>query len=102
MLADTCLLPVPNPPSFAHALAAFAVARNLTNASIAGVSRNVTNRSPPISTALAFGPDLTAGNGTTLNPVFGFAFSVAITDGSVHLMLCALSAWYFAWPYVRR
>src|SRR5881392_2200472 len=29
-------------------------------------------------------------------------FSAVITDGSVHLILCALSASYFAGPYVRR
>ena len=33
------------------------------NASIAGVSRNVTIRSPPVSTALAFAPEVIAGNG---------------------------------------
>src|SRR5690348_6558639 len=74
MLAGTCLLPVPNPPSLAHASAAGAVARNFTNASIAGVSLNVTSRSPPISTAPAFAPGVIDGNGTALKPVFGFAF----------------------------
>src|SRR5690242_6712095 len=74
MLGETFLLPVPKPPIFAHAFAAGAVARNFTNASIAGVSRNVTNRSPPISTALAFGPAAIDGNGAVLNPEPGFDF----------------------------
>src|SRR5450432_2561571 len=74
MLVGTFLLPVPNPPILAHASAAGAVARNFTNASIAGVSRNVTNRSPPISTAPEFGPAVIEGNGTALKPVPGFAF----------------------------
>src|SRR5437763_16296538 len=74
MLAGTLWLPVPKPPSFAQASAAGAVARNLTNASIAGVSLNVTSRSPPISTAPAFAPGVIAGNGAALKPVFGFAF----------------------------
>src|SRR5579862_6043692 len=72
MLAGTFLLPVPKPPIFAHASAAGAVARNFTNASIAGVSRNVTNRSPPISTALEFAPAVIDGNDTALKPVAGF------------------------------
>src|SRR4051794_21185999 len=74
MLAGTCWLPVPKPPSFAHALAAGAVARKLTNARIAGVSRKATSRSPPISTALAFGPALMVGNTDALKSVPGFAF----------------------------
>src|SRR5438105_222695 len=74
MLAGTFLLPVPKPPCFAHASAAGAVARNFTNASIAGVSRNVTNRSPPISTAPASGPGVIAGHVNVLKPVPGFAF----------------------------
>src|SRR4051794_25084157 len=74
MLAETCLLPVPKPPIFAHAFAAGAVARNFTNASIAGVSRKVTNRSPPISPADEFGPALIDGNGAVLKPVPGFDF----------------------------
>src|SRR5579864_4610654 len=74
MLAGTFLLPVPKPPCFAHASAAGAVARNFTNASIAGVSRNVTNWSPAISTALAFGPGVIDGHVNVLKPVFGFAF----------------------------
>src|SRR5256885_15249826 len=74
MLAGTCLLPVPKPPCFAHASAACGVARNLTNAWIAGLSRNVTNRSPPISTALALGPGVIDGHVKVLNPVFAFAF----------------------------
>src|SRR6266581_3040697 len=157
MLDGTLWLPVPKPPDFAHASAAGAVARNLTNASIAGVSRKVTNRSPAISTA----PDpagLMVGNVKVLNPVpalafvdermtpptksasntiaaFGgsanafvteslkpywsaplvpppilpvspttcaIVFRAVITDGSVHLILCALSASYFAGPQVRR
>src|SRR3954451_17503734 len=158
MLAGTFLLPVPKPPCLAQASAAPREARNLTNAWIAGVSLNVTNRSPPISTAFAFGPDLTAGNGAALKPVFGFAFvdermtpatkspsntigpfggsenafvteslnpfwiapaepparlplsekiwlmslSVAVTDGSVHLIVCALNWSYFVCPYDRR
>src|SRR5579885_3155809 len=68
MLDLTFLLPVPKPPSLAHALAAGAVARNLTNASIAGVSLKVTSRSPPISTAPASAPGVIAGNGAALNP----------------------------------
>src|SRR5713101_6806897 len=71
MLAGTFLLPVPKPPCFAHASAAGALARNLTNASIAGVSRNVTRRSPPISTALALGPGVIEGQVNVLKPVFG-------------------------------
>src|SRR5882762_1931128 len=74
MLAGTFLLPVPKPPILAHALAAAGVARNFTNASIAGVSRKVTNRSPPISTALEFAPAVIDGNGVALKPVFGFDF----------------------------
>src|SRR5215831_10421071 len=74
METGTFLLPVPNPPSFAQALAAAGVARNVTNALIAGVSLKVTKRSPPISTADAFAPGLIAGNATALKPVIGFAF----------------------------
>src|SRR5882724_9794819 len=74
MVAGTFLLPVPKPPSLAHASAAGAVARNLTNASIAGVSRNVTNRSPPISTALEFGPAVIDGKVVVLKPDPAFAF----------------------------
>src|SRR5947199_1770320 len=74
MLAGTLWLPVPKPPSFAQASGAGAVARNLTNASMAGVSLNVTSRSPPISTAPASGPLVIDGNCTALNPLFGFAF----------------------------
>src|SRR5438067_4588806 len=74
MLAGTLWLPVPKPPIFAQTSAAFDVARNFTNASIAGVSRNVTSRSPPISTAPALAPGVIAGNGAVLKPVFGFAF----------------------------
>src|ERR1700733_10313190 len=74
MLAGTLWLPVPKPPSLAHASAAGAVARNLTNASMAGVSLNVTSRSPPISTAPASAPGVIEGNGTALKPVPGFAF----------------------------
>src|SRR5437667_241067 len=73
MLAGTFLLPVPKPPCFAHTSAAAAVARYFTNASIAGVSRNVTNRSPPISTAPASGPGVIEGQVKVLKPVFGFA-----------------------------
>src|SRR5579884_2509608 len=158
MLAGTCLLPVPKPPCFAQISAACGVARYFTNASIAGLSRNVTNMSPAISTALAPGPGLIVGNGNTLNPVFAFAFvdermtpatksasntiapfdglenasvtdvlkpfwsapdvppsmyellpmicaivfSAVVTDGSVHLILCAASCSYFAGPNVRR
>src|ERR1700751_5989419 len=158
MLAGTCLLPVPNPPSLAHASAAGAVARYFTNASIAGVSRNATRRWPPISPAPALAPGVIAGNGAALKPVFGFAFvderitpatkspsntvpalgglvnafvteslklycsgplvpparlllsprtcpivcSAFVTVGSVHLILCAARALYFAVPYVRR
>ena len=67
-------MPVAKPPTFAHAAAAGAVARNFTNALIAGVSRKVTSRSPPISTALALGPGVIVGNGAVLNPVPGLAF----------------------------
>src|SRR5438067_11591440 len=74
MLAGTFLLPVPKPPCFAQTSAAFAEARYFTNASIAGVSRNVTNRSPPISTAPASGPGVIEGQVKVLKPVFGFAF----------------------------
>src|SRR6266550_7819047 len=74
MLAGTLWFPVPKPPSFAHAFAAGAVARYLTNASIAGVSRNVTSRSPPISTAVESGPGVIDGNTAALKPVPGFAF----------------------------
>src|SRR4051794_25381255 len=74
MLAGTLWLPVPNPPSFAQASAAGAVARNLTNASTAGVSLNVTSRSPPISTAPALGPLVIDGNEAALKPLPGFAF----------------------------
>src|SRR5581483_666724 len=158
MLAGTCLLPVPKPPCFAQASAAGAVARKLTKARIAGVSRKVTSMSPPISTALAFGPALIVGNTAALKSVPGFAFvdeviapptksasktiapfdgvenafvthvgksvwsapllpparfelsptiwaislSAFVTDGSVHLILCALSASYFVGPNVRR
>src|SRR5581483_670480 len=158
MLAGTFLLPVPKPPSFAHASAAGAVARNFTNASIAGLSRNATIRSPAISTAVEFAPGVIDGNVNTLNPepafafvdermtpptksasntsapfdgvakafvtqvgksvwrapleppemfdvsptTFAIVFSAVTTDGSVHLILCSLSASYFAAPNVRR
>src|SRR6476661_5654483 len=159
MLAETFLLPVPKPPSFAQASAAGAVARNFTKASIAGVSRNVTNRSPPMTTPLApVEPAFVVGNGNTLKPEPGFAvvedvitpatkspsktiapfggvenafvteslkpccsapegpparlpespttcaivFKAVITDGSVHLILCADSAAYLAGPNVRK
>src|SRR5438477_8836016 len=158
MLAFTFLLPVPKPPIFAHAFAAGAVARNFTNASIAGVSRNATKRSPPISTAVEFAPGVIVGKTAALKSVAGFAFvddviapptksasntiapfdgsekalvtqvgksvctdplvpparlalspmtspisfSAFVTDESVHLILCWLSASYFAGPYVRR
>src|SRR5947207_15884790 len=74
MLVGTFLLPVPKPPCFAHASAAGAVARNFTNALIAGVSRKVTRRSPPISTALALGPGVIVGGGAVVNAVPGLAF----------------------------
>src|SRR5438067_10565433 len=74
MLAGTFLLPVPKPPCFAQTSAAFAVARYFTNASIAGLSRNVTNRSPPISTAPASAPGVIEGQVNVLKPVFGFDF----------------------------
>src|SRR5690348_11270106 len=158
MLAGTLWLPVPKPPIFAHTSAAFDVARNFTNASIAGVSRNVTSRSPPISTAPALAPGLMAGKTAALKPVPGFDFvadviapptksasntiapfdgvpnafvtqvgksvwseplepparlpvsptiwpivlSAVATDGSVHLIVCADNALYFAVPNVRR
>src|SRR5690348_6109591 len=156
MLAGTFLLPVPKPPCFAHASAAGAVARNETNARIAGASRNATSMSPPISTALAFAPGTIDGKTDALKSVPGFAFvddviapptksasntiapfeglenasvtqvgksvcsaplapparlelspticpivvSAFFTEGSVHLILCELSASYFAGPYV--
>src|SRR5437899_8567906 len=74
MLAGTCLLPVPKPPCFAQTSAACGDARYFTNASIAGVSRKVTNRSPPISTAPASAPGVIAGHVNVLKPVPGFAF----------------------------
>src|SRR3954452_23196567 len=75
MLAGTLWLPVPKPPDFAHASAAGAVARKFTNARIAGVSRNVTKRSPPISTPFAPGePATVVGNGKALKPELAFAF----------------------------
>src|SRR5690242_10539765 len=74
MLAFTFLLPVPKPPVFAQALAAGAVARNLTNASMAGVSRKATRRSPPISTAVEPAPAVIVGNTAALKSVPGFAF----------------------------
>src|SRR5438067_1066128 len=74
MLAGTLWLPVPKPPIFAQTSAAFDVLRNFTNASIAGVSRNVTSRSPPISTALASGPGVIVGNVAVLKPVPGLDF----------------------------
>src|SRR3954454_4540994 len=157
MLAGTLWLPVPKPPCFAHASAAGAVARKLTNARIAGVSRKVTKRSPAISTALdpaglmvgnvnvlkpvrafafvdermtpptksasntiaAFGGEANAFVTESLNPywrapevppatldvsprICPIVFNAAATDGSVHLILCALRASYFAGPQVRR
>src|SRR5581483_12196267 len=74
MLAGTFLLPVPNPPCFAHASAAGPVARKFTNARIAGLSRKVTNRSPAISTALALAPGVIDGHVNVLKPVLAFAF----------------------------
>src|SRR5260370_29340601 len=75
MLDGTFLLPVPKPPCFAQASAAGAVARKFTNASIAGLSRNVTNRSPPISTAPASAAlGVIEGHVNVLKPVAGFAF----------------------------
>ena len=44
------------------------------NASIAGVSRKVMIRSPPVSTAFAFAPEVITGNGTTLESFPGFDF----------------------------
>src|SRR5438309_2177585 len=72
ILAGTLWLPVPKPPIFAQTSAAFDVARNFTNASIAGVSRNVTSRSPPISTAPALAPAVMDGKTAALKPVPGF------------------------------
>ena len=57
------LLPVANPPFVAHAAAAAGVARNFTNASIAGLSRNATIVSPPITTDA--GEPLIDGNGNS-------------------------------------
>src|SRR5579864_3786248 len=154
----TLLLPVAKPPCEAHAFAAAGVARNFTNASIAGVSRKVTKRSPLISTAVESGPGVIDGKGATLKPVPAFAFvderitpetksasktiaafggvpnafvteslnpywsaplvppaifdvsptifaivvRAVFTEGSVHLILWAESASYFAAPNVRR
>src|SRR5579863_3764708 len=69
----TCSFPVAKPPCAAHAFAAAGVARNFTKASIAGVSRKVTNRSPLISTAVESAPGVIEGKGTTLKPVPAFA-----------------------------
>src|SRR5579864_202627 len=158
MLAGTLWLPVPKPPCFAQISAACGEARYFTNASMAGLSRNVTKRSPAISTALASGPGVIDGHVNVLKPVFGLAFvddvmtpptksasntiaafggelnafvtdvlnpfcsaplvppamllvsptifaivvSAVFTEGSVHLILCWLSASYFAAPNVRK
>src|SRR5579862_3264169 len=66
-------LPVPKPPCFAQIAEAAGVARYFTNASIAGLSLKVTNRSPAISTALEY-CGVIVGHGNVLNPVLGFAF----------------------------
>src|SRR6266516_1714152 len=123
MLGDTFLLPVPKPPIFAHAFAASAVARNFTNASIAGLSRNVTKMSPPTkspsSTIAAFGgepnafvteslklyvsaPDVPPARFDELPITCAIVFRAFVTDESVHLILCSLRALYFAGPNVRR
>src|SRR5436305_15250494 len=67
-------LPVEKPPDFAHAAAASGVARNVSNALIAGLSRNVTIRSPPISRALEPAALPSVGKLKTLKPVLAFAF----------------------------
>src|SRR5579862_6647672 len=74
MLAGTLWLPVPKPPCFAQISAACGDVRNFTKASIAGLSRKVTNRSPAISTALASGPGVIDGNVNVLYPESAFAF----------------------------
>src|SRR5262249_49798145 len=74
MLDGTLWLPVPNPPCFAQRSAACGDARYLTNASMAGLSLKVTNRSPAISTAPASAPGVICGNVNVLKPEFGFAF----------------------------
>src|SRR5438552_883559 len=66
------LLPDANPPSFAHASAACGVVRNVTNARMAGVSRNVTSVSPATSTPSE--AVLIDGNVAALKSVAGFAF----------------------------
>src|SRR3954451_20843770 len=74
-LVLTLWLPVENPPCFAQTVAASGDARELTNARIAGVSRKVTTRAPPISTPFdPLEPALTTGNGATLKPLFALAF----------------------------
>src|SRR6478752_7686293 len=72
------LLPVENPPDFAHAAAAAGVARKVSNALIAGLSRKVTIRSPPISTAFAPGPVPIVGKLKTLKPDSAFALVVVV------------------------
>src|SRR5437764_1074254 len=76
-LGSMFLLPVEKPPDFAQAAAASGVVRNVSNASIAGLSRKVTIRTPPISTADAPGELFPiVGKLNTLKPVFAFAFVV--------------------------
>jgi len=70
--------PVENPPDFAHAAAAAGVARNVSNARMAGLSRKVTIRSPPISTAVAGAPDAIDGKLNTLKPLPAFDFVVDV------------------------
>src|SRR5437016_2732102 len=68
--------PVEYPPDFAHAAAASGVARKVSNASIAALSRKVTIRSPPISTAEEPAALPFVGKLKTLKPLFGFDFVV--------------------------
>src|SRR5689334_22644098 len=77
-LADMLWLPVPKPPCRAQIAAACGVARYFTNASMAGVSRNVTIMSPATSTACEFGPAVMVGQTNALKPDVGFAFVVEV------------------------
>src|SRR3954465_871908 len=67
------LFPVAKPPFLAHAAAACGVARNFTNAWMAGVSRNATIVSPPITTD---GPEPLIDGKVNSPKSLGFAFTV--------------------------
>src|ERR1051326_8682948 len=73
-LALMLWLPVPKPPDFAHAAAAAGVARNVTNARTAGVSRKAMIESPPISIAFPPEPLPIVGNTAALKSVIAFDF----------------------------